>query len=178
MSEKKEKKLTYLENVKALAERHDKFEIPNSITKQAGDVLAIMVNNSKEKINIFEGKLDEKIYGNIDFLVEIVFLLEHYNGKVTVVVNNQTADEIKETTFYKKLKSYKVLQNCQFYVVKNDSEYKEVKRYFQTADKSAYREEKDKEETRAIVNFNDRKKVKKFNSDFNKILNESILVSV
>ena len=130
-------KKAYIENIKDLAGMHSGLDIPNTGIKHAKNELRIMVKNAKKNINIFEPKLDERIYDN-DILCSIIAFLRYYRkGKLTVIVDNQTVDEVKKTLFYKMLKDFKVLQRSKFYVAKE----KIKSEYFQTVDGRAYRKE-------------------------------------
>ena len=174
------KDTTYLKNILSFAKRFSNLDIPiNDINdlEHSKDILIAMFSNAKKQVNIFESKLDKRIYGDYghaELIGPIISFLEG-NGKLTIIVYKQKANEIKKTLLHGALKHHNLLQYCEFYSMKKKVG---VNRSFQTADGKAYRESLNSERGEAKANYNDPKKVGELDKDFTEFLKESRLISI
>ncbi|MCK5027866.1 MAG: hypothetical protein KAS07_05600 [Candidatus Pacebacteria bacterium] len=107
---------TYIECIKNLADRRSDFDIPNTGVKHKKNMLEAMIANSGKEINIFEPAIDDEEYDD-DIINSIIAFLRYYKrkGKLTIIVDRQKEDEVKDTLLYKQLKDWDVLKKVSIF---------------------------------------------------------------
>jgi len=169
----KNKEIDYFKLVEKCASKKMDVEISNGQIEHAQILLQAMLRHGKDSVNIFTGKLDEKLYASLEFKtwMRVYYLIS--DGKLNFVI--QKISNLQDHPLYiwaKEIDSK--FDRIKFFITQENSEAFEHKNHFSTMDNLAYRDETDDGEVRAIANFNDEKKNKELQNKFNIFMQQSI----
>lgn len=147
--------------------------VPNGKAAHAGILLDAMLDNAKEGVRIVTGRLIEKVYGHVNFIMSAKSFLMKKNAKLEIIILNTPEKPIEEHALVVALKEYK--KKCpekykgQVNIIMAPPKMSSTK-HFAVMDKTGFRFEFDDNEVKAVANFNEPETAKRLYESFERLL--------
>ena len=111
----------YFDLVDNLVENKINFKIMNGSDAHAEYLISKMIRYAKRKVNIFTGILDKAVYGSERMKDSLFhFCRNHMDGKINIIIQNLSTDEIKQHPLYKFAEEKRLIGQCSFYLADDD----------------------------------------------------------